>query len=133
MRVDELMQRDLKTISTDATIADAVEALAAAHVSALPVIDRFGRAVGVISARDVLQAERDRPDPERRERLFEDTLVIEVMQPWVATIPPEKDIRVAAERMLGLGVQRLFVEDDGALVGVVSMTDIARAVAAARV
>jgi CBS domain-containing protein len=133
MRVDELMQRELKTISADATIADAVEALAAAHVSALPVLDRFGRAVGVISARDVLQAERDRPEPARRERLFEEVLVLEIMQPWVATIPPEKDIHVAAERMLGLGVQRLFVEDDGALVGVVSLTDIARAVAGARV
>src|ERR1700693_2065374 len=56
VKVAELMHRELKTISVDATIADAVDALTEAHVSALPVVDRFGRAVGVISTRDILTA-----------------------------------------------------------------------------
>ena len=43
MKVAELMQTGLKTISADSTIADAVVDLAASQVSALPVIDRYGR------------------------------------------------------------------------------------------
>jgi CBS-domain-containing membrane protein len=131
MMVRDLMQRDLRTVASDATIAEAVDALVAAHVSALPVLDRLGRAVGVIAARDILQAERAHPDPVERERLFDESLVLEVMQAWVATVAPETEVRAAAERMLHLGTQRLFVEEDGALVGVISMTDVARAYALA--
>jgi CBS domain-containing protein len=125
MIVRDLMQRDLKTVASDATIADAVEAIGAAHVSALPVLDRMGRAVGVISARDILEAERRRPDPTERERLFDETLVLEIMQAWPATATPGMDVRAATERMLLLGARRLFVQDGGALVGVISLSDIA--------
>ena len=56
MKVAELMQTSLKTISTEATIQEAVDALAQAQVSALPVLDRYDRAVGILSTRDVLMA-----------------------------------------------------------------------------
>jgi len=133
MKVAELMRTELKTISAEATVADAVTALAEAGVSALPVLDRFGRAVGVVSTREILRAESAHDDPAARERLFEDTLVLEIMAPWPFTITPELQIRDAAREMLYLEVQRLFVEDKGALVGVISQTDIVGAVATATV
>jgi CBS domain-containing protein len=127
------MYTQLRTVASTATVAEAVAALVTAHVSALPVLDPHGRAVGVISARDILEAEHRATDPTRRERLFDNTLVLEVMRAWVPTVPPDLPVRAAAERMLAIGEQRLFVEENGALVGVVSMTDIIRAVAAAAV
>jgi CBS domain-containing protein len=133
MRVAELMQTNLKTIAADATIADAVDALTGAQVSALPVLDRYGRAVGIVSTRDVLQAESQCDTAQVRERLFERTLVLEIMTPWPTTVDPDADVRQAAQQMLYLNVQRLFVEFDGALVGVISQTDIVGAVATARV
>jgi CBS domain-containing protein len=133
MKVAELMQTNLKTISADATVADAVDMLAEAQVSAVPVIDRFGRAVGILSGRDVLQAESQCETPAVRERLFDKTLVLEIMTPWPATIEPDMAVRQAAQEMLYLNVQRLFVEFEGALVGVISQTDIVGAVATAKV
>jgi len=133
MKIAELMQTTLKTISTEATIADAVVVFAEAQVSALPVIDRLGRAVGVVSTREVLRAEGACDTPVARERLFENTRVLEIMTPWPTTIDPDLDIRQAAQEMLYLNVQRLFVEYDGALVGVISQTDIVGAVATAKV
>lgn len=127
MIVRDMMQQDLKTVASNATVAEAIEALAAAHVSGLPVLDPLGRAVGVISARDILEAERRRPDPRDRAELFEDTLVLELMEAWPPTVLPQTDLRAAAAQLLGLGTQRLFVEEGGALVGVISLTDIARA------
>jgi CBS domain-containing protein len=132
MKVAELMQTSLKTISTEATIAEAVEALAEAQVSALPVLDRYGRAVGILSTRDVLKAESGCATPVERERLFEETAVLEIMAPWPVTIEPDADVRDAAREMLYLEVQRLFVEFEGALVGVISQTDIVTAVATAK-
>jgi CBS domain-containing protein len=132
MKVAELMQTNLKTIGADATVADAVDALTEAQVSALPVLDRFGRAVGVVSTRDVLRAESLCETPEVRERLFEKTLVLEIMTSWPGTIDPDASVRDAAQEMLYLNVPRLFVEFDGALVGVISQTDIVGAVATAK-
>lgn len=132
MKVVELMQTSLKTIAADATVADAVDALTEAQVSALPVLDRFGRVVGILTTRDVLRAESVCETPAVRERLFEKTLVLEIMTPWPTTIDPDTDVRQAAQEMLYLNVQRLFVEFDGALVGVISQTDIVGAVATAK-
>ena len=123
MIVRDLMQRSLKTVSSNATIAEAVEALADAHVSGLPVLDPYSRAVGVISAREILAA--------ARERSFDDLRVLEVMQAWPETVAPDTEVHAATEHMLQLGTQRLFVEEGGALVGVITLTDIARAFALA--
>jgi len=125
MKVAEVMQTNLRTISTDATIADAVVALAEARVSALPVIDRFGRSVGVLSTREILKAESEGTSTDAR--------VLEIMASWPTTIDPDLEVRQAAREMLYLNVQRLFVEYDGALVGVISQTDIVGAVATAEV
>lgn len=125
MKVAELMQTKLTTISTDATIADAVAVFAETQLSALPVIDRHGRAVGVLSTREVLKAESDGIETAAR--------VLEIMAPWPTTVDPDLDVRQAAQEMLYLNVQRLFVEYDGALVGVISQTDIVGAVATAKV
>lgn len=132
-RVRDLMQTNLKTISTDATIAEAVQVLMTAAVSALPVLDRFGRAVGVLSTREILAAENRCQTPAARERLFESTLALEVMAPWPGVVSPQLPIREAAAAMLTQKVQRLFVEQEGVLRGVVSQTDIVSAVAGARI
>lgn len=130
MRVAELMQTNLRLVAADASVADAICLLADARVSALPVVDRFGRAVGILTTRDVLEAERDSAD---RNRLLQDNLVLEIMTPWAATVGPDIDVQDAARQMLYLDVQRLFVEEDGKLVGVISQTDIVGAVATAGV
>ncbi len=44
-------------------------------------------------------------------------------------IGPAAELRAAAQQMLRQDVHRLFVEERGELVGVISQTDIVRAVA----
>lgn len=129
MKVAELMHTEIRTISVDATINDAVDALTEAQVSAMPVVDRFGRAVGVVSTRDILRAESTYNNPRARETLFEHTTVLEIMAAWPPTIHPGLNVRDAAQQMLYLDAQRLFVEAEGALVGVLSQSDVVAAVA----
>jgi len=133
MKVAQLMHTELKTISVDASVADAIDALTEAGVTALPVVDRFGRAVGVISTRDILKAESTFSGLRSRDVLFEKTTVLEVMAPWPPTVGPELDVKEAAQQMLYFDAQRLFVEEEGALVGVISQSDIVAAVARTRV
>jgi len=133
MTIAELMQTKLKTTDPEATIADAITTLADAHVSALPVVDAKRRLVGVLSTSDILEAEAECASAVDREHMFSETQVKDIMTPRPAVIAPDAAMREAAQQMLYLEVHRLFVEDKGKLVGVVSQTDIVRAVALARV
>jgi len=133
MKVAELMRTDVKTVDLDATVGDAITTLADVHVSALPVTDAHGRIVGVLSTTDILCALSETTEPEMRERLFDDTPVRDLMTPRSRVIGPDADVLEAAKEMLYLDVHRLFVEDEGRLVGVISQTDIVAAVATAKI
>jgi CBS domain-containing protein len=132
MHVADVMQTELRTMRGTDTVGDAITLLAEAHVSGVPVIDDHGRLVGVLSSSDILEALAEHKEPEAREALFEETLVQEVMTPRPQTITPDASVRDAAQRMLYLEVHRLFVEHEGRLVGLVSTTDLVRALAGAR-
>ena len=129
MRVADLMQRNVKTVRSDASVADAIVSLADAHISGMPVVDGTGKVVGVLSTTDVLAAEAEAEDPAARQTLFENTAVREIMTPRPFAITPGEDIREAARQMLYADVHRLFVAEGDKVVGIISTTDIVRAVA----
>ena len=132
MRVADIMQTELQTIGADDRVADAVATIADQHVSGLPVVDHRGRLVGVVSSTDVLQLLSEVGDSERRGDILDATLVREIMTAKPLTVEPDADVHDAARQMLYGEIHRLFVEFDGALVGVVSQSDIVGAVAGAK-
>jgi CBS domain-containing protein len=132
MRVSELMQKDVKTVGPDAVVNDVVVSLADSHISALAVVDGMGRMVGVISSTDILTSEAEAQDAVEREALFEQMVVRDIMTRRPLTVSPEADLREAARQMLYADVHRLFVVDGDRVVGVISTTDIMRAVATGR-
>ncbi len=134
MKVAELMTTDLQTITADATVAEAVVALADRHVHGLPVLDnRTGGLIGVLSASDVLEAAAECAGTDESNLLFKEKSVGELMTSRPATTAPDDDVRAAAQQMLYLDVHRLFVEDEGKLVGVISQSDIVGAMATAKI
>lgn len=132
MRVSELMQRAVKTVGPDAAVNDAVVTLADSHISALPVVDRMGRMVGVVSSTDILTSEAEAGDATAREALFEETVVRDIMTLHPLTVLPDAEVREAAQQMLYADIHRLFVVEGERVVGVISTTDIMRAVATGR-
>jgi CBS domain-containing protein len=132
MRVADIMQTHLETIRADDRVADAVATLADQHVSGLPVLDHRNRLVGVISSTDVLQLLSDVSDSERRGDILDATLVRDIMTAKPVTVDPDADVHDAARQMLYGEIHRVFVEYDGALVGVLSQSDIVGAVAGAK-
>ena len=130
MTVSDLMQTDVHSVHPDDTLADVVEALADAHITGVPVVDPHGKILGVVSTTDVLEAQAEglgRGGP-----AWEDQIVEDVMTRPALTIVGDANVREATQRMLYGEVHRLFVEKDGQLVGVISQTDIVRALAAHR-
>ncbi len=129
MRVADLMQRKVKTIASDATVDEAIVSLADAHISGMPVVDGTGRVIGIVSSTDVLTAEAEAEDRDARQALLDATTVRDVMTPRPYTIAPEEDIREAACQMLYGEVHRLFVAEGDQVIGIITTTDIVRAVA----
>ena len=132
MRVRELMQKDVKTVGVDSVINEAIVTLTDSHISALPVVDTGGRMVGVISSTDILTSEAEAADSSAREALFEDTPVRDLMTVHPITVGPDADVKEAAQAMLYADVHRLFVVEGDRVAGVISTTDIMRAVATGR-
>jgi CBS domain-containing protein len=123
------MQIEVKTIEPDASINDAMLMLADSHISALPVVDRSGKMVGVLSRTDIFAAEEDVETPAEREALLAGTSVRDLMTSHPHTIGPDQDVRSAAQQMLDANVHRLYVTADDRVIGAISMSDIVRAVA----
>jgi CBS domain-containing protein len=132
MKVAELMQRNVKSIRSEASVAEAILTLADAHISGVPVVDGTGRMVGVLSSSDLLSAEAEAEDATSRQSLLENTEVQEIMTRRPYTVAPTADVREAAQQMLYADVHRLFVTEGDTVVGVISSTDIVRAVARAQ-
>jgi CBS-domain-containing membrane protein len=132
-RVSDVMTRDVVTMRTDATLAEAVTYLATQHISGVAVMDARHQLVGVVSRSDVLEAEAEISDREIRERYLENTMVGDVMTSPAITIGPEAELREAALAMEYGDVHRLFVQVAGKLIGVISRSDVNRALATGRV
>jgi CBS domain-containing protein len=133
MRVADVMQPNVKSVRATDMVGEAVALLAEAHVTGVPVVDDRGHLVGVLSNSDILESLAEHPDPEVREQIFEATPVSEIMTPRPQTITPDATVKDAAQRMVYLEVHRLFVEEGGRLVGVVSTSDLVRALVAQKV
>jgi CBS domain-containing protein len=132
MKVAALMQSPVTAVTRDTTIGEAIVTLADKHISAVAVVDAHGRMIGVLSTTDVMEAESAVSDHASRDQLFENTTVEDLMTAKPLTIAPDADVRDAARQMLYGDVHRLFVEQDGELVGVISRTDVVRAFAIQR-
>lgn len=128
-QVAEVMTRHVVTTRNDATLAEALTSLATQHVSGVAVTDHRQRLVGVISRSDIMEAEAEIAEAERRGRFLDETLVRDVMTSPALTIGPEAELREAALAMEYGDVHRLFVVEAGQLVGVVSRSDVSRALA----
>ncbi|HEX4933898.1 MAG TPA: CBS domain-containing protein [Gemmatimonadaceae bacterium] len=64
--------------------------------------------------------------------LLSDHSVAEAMSRTVCTVEASMEVSNAAQRMLAAGAQRALVTDEGSLVGILTTTDILRAVAERR-
>jgi CBS domain-containing protein len=140
----DLMSPNPKSLHHRSNVAEAAAFLSARAISAAPVIDEAGRPIGVVSKTDILVHQGQRAarlvgSPEYYERLerpaFADdrepfsnhATVCDVMTPVVFCVGSDTPAEKVVEKMLGLGVRRLFVvDDDGILVGVVSVVDVLR-------
>jgi CBS domain-containing protein len=133
MKVADIMEPAVRTVTGDTPVSEVVISLADAQITGLPVVDGRGRVVGVVSTTDLIAAQAETRSSEERQILMEKTSVRDIMTPRPLTIESTAEVHEAARHMLYAEIRRLLVEEDGVLVGVISQTDIVRAVATGKI
>jgi CBS domain-containing protein len=147
MRIEEIMTRDVVTVRPETSVQSAAKLMVDHGISGLPVIDKDGHLVGIISEGDLILRQRSRRTWSKRPwwgRFFDDaealvaeyrkvagTTVGEVMTRTVVSISPVFGVETAASILHARGFRRLPVVRDGKLVGIISRGDLVRALATA--
>ncbi len=135
-RVRDVMTQEVVTVDEHASFKDVAMLIAERRVSAVPVLDREGRVLGIVSEADlVLKEEYPEGPPEgrmfqsRRRRIAQakaagDTAA-ELMTAPAVTIGPDASVAEAARLLHRHGIKRLPVVDPaGPLLGIVSRADL---------
>ncbi len=125
--VRDWMAREVVTVETGTTVAEALALCRKHGIRHLPVLEG-GRLIGVISDRDLRSATPALGDPSRAEAL-ERIRVGDEMTRDVATARPEDPVEDVAAAMYEGNIGCLPVVDGDGLVGIVTSSNLMRALA----
>jgi len=129
VRVDEIMQREVITVTPDMSLAQVQRVMRDKRIRHLPVVSGK-RLVGIVTDRDIREA---MPSPAttltKGEIAYQmDTTPVETcMTKEVITISPDTEMVQAARLLLERKFGCLPVVENGRLVGIVTETDCLRA------
>lgn len=119
MQVRELMNSNVISISPDESTSLAARLIARHNIGALPVCSDEGMLRGVVTDRDiVLRCIAAEEDPAQMP-------VRNIMSRTLSTIAPDDDVRTASHVMSEKQVRRLPVVEQGKVVGMLSLGDLA--------
>lgn len=125
----------LVTVGPTASLNDVVDLMRSKQIRHLPVVDE-DELLGIISDRDVRRAlgnaaAMDAKAQESGEFYLGPSEVGNVMTKVLQTISPSATVETAGDELLRHKVHCLLVVDDGKLLGVITDTDLLRAIGAA--
>ena len=120
LKAKDVMTREVITIDTETGLEEAIARLVNNKISGMPVCDKDGKVVGMISEKDILNF------------IFsgniKNTKVKEAMSTHIISFPPDADLDKIALVMGEKQIRRVPILENGKLVGVVSRRSIIRIV-----
>ena len=142
--VQDIMTRDLITVSPETDIIEAAKLLLENHINGVPVIDETGKLVGILCQSDLVVQQKKLPIPsffsfldgiinlssmkqiQKQVEKIAATVVAEAMTPNPISVQPDMSIKVVAALMVENHFHTIPVVDEGKLVGIVGKEDILR-------
>ena len=129
-RVRDFMTREPVTLRDGDLLRQAVDIVIVRRIRHIPVLDRGGRLVGIVTDRDVqgtLPSPLSAAAPEEYEALLETTAIARIMTKDVITVGPDDLAAEAVETLLASRIDGLPVLESGRLVGIFTVRDALRA------
>ncbi len=127
MIIERRMTKDPVVCAPDMSIQDAADLMKKEHVHRLPVLDKSGKLIGVISEKDILKAA---PSPASTLSAYETNYLLakltvkKIMSRNPVTISKDTTVEDAATLMIDQDLSCLPVLEEGKLVGIVSKSDL---------
>ena len=122
IKIQDYMQKDSLTLDSEMDVLRATQLLIKSDISGAPVLDKYGRLVGMLTERDCMQVALQgyyHGEP--------GGLVKKHMSPDPEFVSPEQSILTLAEMFISGRFQRYPVVDNGRLVGMIARWDVMRA------
>jgi CBS domain-containing protein len=142
MRAEDVMTREVIAVAPDATVMEAARVMLEHHISGLPVVDKQGKLVGVLSEGDFLRR-RETKTERRRGRWLEFLMgpgrvaeeythshgrkVSEVMTPEVHTVSETASLEDVVEIMEHKRIKRVPVMCGEQVVGIITRSNLMQA------
>jgi CBS domain-containing protein len=140
VRAREIMTSPVITVGPDTPFRDIVATMLENGISGVPVVDGYGRLLGIVTEADLIHKEEE-PQPQpallpwhgsslRRERRVNrhrkatGTTAAELMTENVVTATEESTVHELAHLMLSGDINRIPIVRDGRPVGIVTRADI---------
>lgn len=118
MKIRQLMTTDVSTAEPETTLEEIATIMRNDDVGAVPVVEN-DELIGIITDRDlVIRCIAEGKDPSA-------TRADDILTDEIETIEPDADVQKAAELMSRKQIRRLPVVENGRLVGMLSIGDLA--------
>jgi CBS domain-containing protein len=141
MLVKEIMTTAVRSARPEDPIREVAATMCFHKFSGLPVVDAAGKIVGVISEKDILHGMFPKfedlvtssglVDFEALEHEYQNMVNLKVgdlMSQKIITVGPEMPVLKAASIMFRNRIRRIPVQQDGRLVGIISIGDVHKAI-----
>lgn len=119
LKVEDVMVKEVITIDENSTVKEAADIMNKFEIGCLIAV-RKGKAMGILTERDLLK----RVVAEGKDAT--ETKVKDIMTSPLVVAEPAMDLGEAVKLMFQMKIKKLPVVDGKKLVGLVSLTDIAR-------
>jgi len=119
LKVEDVMVKEVITIDEDSTVKDAADVMNKFEIGCVIAV-RKGKAMGILTERDLLK----RVVAEGIDAA--ETKVKDIMTSPLIVAEPSMDLSEAVKLMFKMKIKKLPVVDGKRLVGLISLTDIAR-------
>jgi CBS domain-containing protein len=119
LKVEDVMVREVVTIDENSTVREAADVMNKFEIGCLIAV-RKGKAMGIITERDLLK----RVVAEARDT--NKTKVKDVMSSPLVVVEPDMELEEAVKLMFQMKIKKLPVVKEKRLVGLITLTDIAR-------
>lgn len=119
--VSDIMTTDVASVDTAATVAEAAQVMSSRGISSLIATHRH-EVAGIVTEKDLLR---------RVVALHKDpiqTQVVDIMSFPMISVPPAYSVLSAAKKMDVMHLHRLVVMADNQIYGIITQTDITRAI-----
>lgn len=127
MLVSDRMSHPVITIQPQATLEDANKLMEKENISRLPVLDKKGNLIGIISEKQIhryMPSEATTLDMWEIKGVLNRILVEKVMTRDVITVTPDTPIEEAARIMAEKEISGIPVVSEGKVVGIIAETDL---------